>query len=100
MRPGTTVPPRASRTSAGSAGASSPTATTTPSAMWTLTSRNAEEWPSKTAPLTIERLIARRWYVRQFRAVGRSFDAVVVGAGVVGAACAYFLARDGLAVAV
>jgi glycine/D-amino acid oxidase-like deaminating enzyme len=32
--------------------------------------------------------------------MGRSFDAVVIGAGLVGAACAYFLARKGLAVVV
>jgi glycine/D-amino acid oxidase-like deaminating enzyme len=31
---------------------------------------------------------------------GRSYDVVVVGAGIVGAACAYFLARAGLTVAV
>jgi glycine/D-amino acid oxidase-like deaminating enzyme len=32
--------------------------------------------------------------------VGSSFDAIVIGAGVVGAACGYFLAREGLSVAV
>jgi D-hydroxyproline dehydrogenase subunit beta len=31
---------------------------------------------------------------------GRSYDVVVVGAGIVGSACAYFLARAGLTVAV
>src|SRR3984885_4073843 len=31
---------------------------------------------------------------------GESFDAVVIGAGIIGAACAYYLARAGLRVAV